>query len=492
MLAYLEKFNKLPQALRNKVTSPAVMANLTELEKRYKVNLAVLVMKIMVKDVNFGNLSDYLKFEFKLNESQGQQLAEEMKNKIFKEVLNYLTQAATAVVSAPKPVAAPPRVKAAAAVSPLTSASKAGSVGQPAEKIFKPQASQAKVASASFYFSPEDEEEIRELAGKIGDISAAAKEEIIERKLNKIIEDAKINFGSTGLLERFKQILKTYLRGIRDRLEVKQTLIKSFDLGGLSFDNDSAEKVMVLAENIINLPDVPAAKPMQAKKSIPGLAEEKKQAVASLKNIGARDFEYDLASLAKRQDKKQETAAVKPAAKLDTDHELAPPTPALLPGQAPKIKVSSEKKTEPEKTTIQAQSQPVKIKNITRAQLEPENKVKIEDVKFVPRIMGPIEEFAYLDIINFRRLDKEPRQAAAKLQEKINLLEEENYTKKLEAIKAWRGSPLNKLYLEIGGLSISGGKAINVIIEERKRAGKDYLSSEEFEAIMDFNKALRF
>jgi hypothetical protein len=119
-------------------------------------------------------------------------------------------------------------------------------------------------------------------------------------------------------------------------------------------------------------------------------------------------------------------------------------------------------------------------------------KVKIEDVKYVPRVMGPLDEIKYMDLINFRRLDREPSKSAEKIKNKIHLLEEEDYGKKLEGIKFWRLSPINKLYLEIGRLSISENKPIDVIIEERKMAGVDYLTADEFKVIMDLNKSLRF
>ena len=106
--------------------------------------------------------------------------------------------------------------------------------------------------------------------------------------------------------------------------------------------------------------------------------------------------------------------------------------------------------------------------------------------------MSPLDEIKYLDLINFRRLDKDPQKAADKIRSKINLLEEESYGKKLAGIRFWRSSPINKLYLEIGHLSISGNKPVDVIIEERKIAMRDYLTAAEFKAIMDLNKSLRF
>ncbi|NCO79912.1 hypothetical protein GW884_01345, partial [Candidatus Falkowbacteria bacterium] len=108
------------------------------------------------------------------------------------------------------------------------------------------------------------------------------------------------------------------------------------------------------------------------------------------------------------------------------------------------------------------------------------------------RVMGPIDELKFLELTNWRRLDKEPVKIAEKIKEKIKLLEEESYAKRLEGIKAWRLSPVNRLYLAMGQASISNNQPVDVIIEERKKQGEEYLTSQEFEAIMDLNRELRF
>jgi hypothetical protein len=76
--------------------------------------------------------------------------------------------------------------------------------------------------------------------------------------------------------------------------------------------------------------------------------------------------------------------------------------------------------------------------------------------------------------------------------EKINLLAEESIFKKAEAISAWRSSPLFNLYLEIGQEAIKKKKNLNEIIEERKRQNLPTLEIDEFEAIVNLNRKIRF
>jgi hypothetical protein len=127
-----------------------------------------------------------------------------------------------------------------------------------------------------------------------------------------------------------------------------------------------------------------------------------------------------------------------------------------------------------------------------RRQKNIDGKVRMDDVKYVPKLMGPVDELREMDLTNFRRINSDSTKAAEKIKEKIYFLEDESYSQRLKGIKSWRQSPVNKLYLEIGEESIVNKKPINVIIDERKASGRDFITSEEFTAIMELNKDLRY
>ncbi|MDD4271866.1 MAG: hypothetical protein PHF50_03600 [Patescibacteria group bacterium] len=478
MLGYLQKFNNLPADLRQKVSDGEAMKKIEALENKYNIPLAALIMKAMVREIELSNLSDYL-IKDNLAKDQAVKLAEELKEKIFSPLENYFS------ASAGKPVRP---------AKPITEA--------PASPEAAPPISKPKIKGAGFFFSADDEEEIRSLTQKI--ITAESSRltpEAIDDKIKEIKSRVQINFGSADLADRFSQILKTYLRGIRNKLEAKSTLMKPFSNGGLSFDEDSAEKVMVLADKILNSKPGALIKPL-AKINLPGLEKTD----SPLKREISRDAAYDFSKLAKSGDKIKDDLK-----KLDTGHELAPLTPAALPARAgapasarrenpPRIKEKApvapgniKPKVKPIQPApaIDSGTMPLIKRRFEAENLSQSQKVKIEDVKYVPRVMGPQDEIKYMDLINFRRLDKDPLKSADKIKSKINLLEDD-YAKKLESIKFWRQSPINKLYLEIGHLSISENKPVDVIIEERKMSGSDYLTADEFKAIMDLNKSLRF
>lgn len=473
MFDYLEKFNKLPKEIRDKVSTEAVMANVDQLEKQYSIDLASVIMKVMVKDLSIKELTMHFVSEFNIEKENALQLVEELRKNVFFDVLNYLGEIDT---------------------------------NRSAEPL-KPK-NQA-IKGANFFFSPEDEEEIRELTKKISTYNNSSVSDVdYDEKLEKIISEAQINFGSEQLLNRFKHTLKTSLRGIRDRIETKQALIKPLEEGGLGFDSESADKVLAmvvkfrdiknhfLQDNFI-APVVPFAD--KSKKNL-----NKK----NLHNILARDVDYNLASALKdRENKKDIKENIK---KLNNDYKsdlpikqknkvaISPPPPAL------RINKENDKPFF-KKEKIIVENKP-KFKNQPKIDLSQKNNPEInvrklsdtgsrkimEDVKYVPNVMSPIDELNYMSLINFRRLADNPVDITEKIKEKIILLEEESYGKKIEGINGWQNSPVNNIYLEIGRQSISENKSIDVIIDERKKANKDYLTKEEFMAVMDLNKELRF
>lgn len=452
MLGYLQKFNSLPQELKNKISSPQAMQTIDQLEKKYQVDLAILIMRVMVKEMATNEVASFLEKDFGMDKIKAGVLAGELDKEIFSLVGPYLGKPAE--------------------ISENSKIGKAASF----DVVKNQSADPSSAKGAAFFFSPEDEQEIRELSKKI--INEKSPEELLEQKLAYIINTAKINFGSESLDARFRQIIKTYLKGIRNRIEAKQSLSKPVEAGGINFDENQVDKILGIIDN---LPKDLGQVKIAPKPPLIKTPEIEREALASLKKIGARDFEYDLASsLKKRQEEKK-------MEKLDTSHELMPPPPAIIPKQ--KVKAAAIKKPQVKETI-----RPTIVESIPILRRPAENirKPRLDDVKFVPRVMGPIDELKYLDLTNFRRLDNDPVKATEKIKKKISLLEEENYAKRLEGIKAWRISPINKIYLQMGHDSISENKPINVIIEERKQKKSDCLEYAEFEAIMDMNKELRF
>ncbi|MBU1029578.1 hypothetical protein KKE28_05240, partial [Patescibacteria group bacterium] len=117
----------------------------------------------------------------------------------------------------------------------------------------------------------------------------------------------------------------------------------------------------------------------------------------------------------------------------------------------------------------------------------------VSDVKISPkRLIGPVEELRSITLKDFRRLSKDPKEATLKLKDKVDLLgEDQSFEIKTAGIKAWRSSPINKLYLDILRQSLEG-KPISDVMADFESRGEDVLTKAEFDAIMKFNRELRF
>ncbi|PKL71996.1 hypothetical protein CVV26_03355 [Candidatus Kuenenbacteria bacterium HGW-Kuenenbacteria-1] len=129
--------------------------------------------------------------------------------------------------------------------------------------------------------------------------------------------------------------------------------------------------------------------------------------------------------------------------------------------------------------------------NLNRPVFE-SSKPKTESIKFTHKLIGPIEELRNFTLNEFRKLGDTPQEVVQKIKEKIDILGKDSLIKKAEGIKAWQNTEINKLYLEIGRISLRKNISISEAINENISNGLLTLTLEEFEAITDLNKKLRF
>ncbi len=501
MIGYLEKFNELPQEIRDAVSKKEAVEAINALEQEYKISLATAVMRVMVKDVSLVDLAKFFVFENSLEAKQAEKLVEELKIKVFKDVAAHLGFAPDFGIGATG--STPPA---------------------------------ALVRSSNFYFSPKDEEEVKELTRTMGteNKKEIEKKEINDKELLVVVgmisKELNFNFSSAELHKRFNNVVLTYVKGIRNKLDTKNTLMKEVGTGGLGLNEALSRKSLVVADRVMMEQKNNNAKPLESKpkpvkpdkdKSSPSMAPDKpladkKEQPATL--TADRDMIYDFKAL-KEKAIKEDTPASPASPPATARHERAGESVAGRPAQvavSPDVehkaaKVQSDKKAAPDlhtvnlrkstpvKSTVDKPSEPpTKAKAITNIATGPRTanlsngKKRVEDVKYVPKLTGPVDELKEMDIVNFRRLNPDAKTATNKIIEKIKFLEDDSYEKRLAGIRAWRKSPANKLYLSIGQDSIESRKGVDAVIEERQANKEDYLTPQEFTAIMDLNKIIRF
>jgi hypothetical protein len=116
----------------------------------------------------------------------------------------------------------------------------------------------------------------------------------------------------------------------------------------------------------------------------------------------------------------------------------------------------------------------------------------MQEIAFEKRLTGPIDELRTMTLADFRRLSRDPRQAAIKIKDKIGYLEDQGYDQKIEGIRAWRGSPLNALYLQFTHEALLAGKGIKEVLDAKAEDRGETMTTDEFHAIMAINEELRF
>lgn len=341
------------------------------------------------------------------------------------------------------------------------------------------------------------------------------------QKIAAEIAKSSASFVADPMLQkRLVAIIVTFLKGIRDIVETREILTRSKDIGGAGFSLEQAEALLLVLEK-------------KSREGAPALGKFVEDIPFVNVSLKKSEHTHDILSEfpkytvgARREEKVQEvkmpisveaprpgmSVSAPPPAGVSRDESFKKPDSAKedilkliqeLPEYAIVKKASEARANAP----VQEKAQPAQadkfLQERGKARVEPEiPEKKAESVtlpepvlykpRIPPKLLGPVEELEELDTIEFRRLDKDPKAACRKIEEKIKTLGKDSFLEMTRGISAWRRSFISKLYLELGRESIVKKIPIEKIVVQRKLENKLSLSIEEFEAIMDLNEKIRF
>jgi hypothetical protein len=326
------------------------------------------------------------------------------------------------------PVPAPPPPPQATASAPAPTQSAVTPTGRPA---------------APALGHPDDDREIRATQEKLGEATGANETERMENTLTQFIAQHQLSFIEPILEKRFRMIMKSFLKGIRNASATVELLTRATKVGGMAYAPDFAQTLVEAATPVaqsyreampVPAPRPPAATslnaPMPARPKIPTAPQA--AAMPPIRVVPAQP-------------------ATPPP----------PPEPQYRPKPSPVIR-------------------------------RPDDRPAMSDIQVPSKMTGPVDELRTLTLVDFRRLGADTKQAVARVIEKIDLLGEESFAKRAEGTRAWRESPLYKLYLDMGVESMERGEPINIVISRRATSNRPYLSENEFSAVADLNQQLRF
>lgn len=101
---YLQQFRKLPKEIKDAVSSDEKVKLLEEIEKKYNLKLTKLVVRIMIKDILWQDLEKFCQDNFKLSPEKASELKKDLAEKIFNEVIDYLTEEKKEEISKTEPI----------------------------------------------------------------------------------------------------------------------------------------------------------------------------------------------------------------------------------------------------------------------------------------------------------------------------------------------------------------------------------------------------
>jgi len=319
----------------------------------------------------------------------------------------------------------------------------------------------------------------------------------INSEIKTIVYQANI-FLDENLNSRLIGLIASFLQDIRDEFEFKDALMRQPKVGGVGLN--SAE-----ADNLLNKLKTKKAEWQQAginlKTSFRGGQVQESDIdvaakVAAPQGTPVAPAEVTIDQILQQRAQEAGRTAPRPPAKpfveaieaeenfLESTQELPSP---VAPVQPLGLQPTEPQPVAPQRVTPPPVRQPEIRQPMIRQAGQASQRPQMSDVKFEPKLYGPLDELLAMSLTDFRRLSKDPRQAILKISNKLEILAGESELQKNQGIKALKSSPLYKIYADIMNKALVGSKSFEQAITERGD-----ITLAEFKAIMELNKSLKY
>ncbi|MEK7108196.1 MAG: hypothetical protein AAB898_00835, partial [Patescibacteria group bacterium] len=115
----------------------------------------------------------------------------------------------------------------------------------------------------------------------------------------------------------------------------------------------------------------------------------------------------------------------------------------------------------------------------------------VVDVTYERRLVGPLEELKRMTLADFRRLPGTVEERIEAIRQDVDALRAQDPALRIQAIEAWRSSPLMRLYQRLLSLALQEGVPVERVLADAAK-NPDRMQSEEIAAVRTFNRTLRF
>lgn len=299
--------------------------------------------------------------------------------------------------------------------------------------------------------------EVRPGTAISSEFSGKRREEIFAVLAKEIVDEVNPKLADLALRSRLEALIVTRFRGVRDGSEIQEHMKRDASQGGLGLAPEEIGRVMAVVEDRY----AKIAKELQSQEKGRLLETIKQETFGRTQKQGtaAGLKEYESNQWYEKRFERQQQAPTPSAPKEPPAVETPPPS---LPKQPPEVAIAA-----------------------------PAQRPTMQDAEYRPTLLGPVEELRSMTLADFRRLARDPKEAARRIQDKIRLLEEDDYTQRAAAIAAWRGSVPVKMYLTITRAMFEQGIGPDAAVAAQA-AGPDALTLEEYNAIMELQNSLRY
>lgn len=296
-----------------------------------------------------------------------------------------------------------------------------------------------KTEGASFYFSPEDEQEVERFRKSLSETPQMAN--IIDEMAKAVIKEYEQScerkkqalYLQEDVRGRLERVIASRLRNIRDIVQTKDALIRPKVEGGIGLEQEQADKLMRIIEQ-------------------------------QRKKVDVGEVEIEQTANSKQQIAEGGVGVVQERREVDVYRD----------------------------TPVQEKDQPKAPakKQFTRTRTQ--SKKSVSDVKTKAKLVGPIDELKNITVREWRTFGSDIKTRVDKIRDKIDIIAEDSVSERVKAIKAWKSSPLYRLYLNIGAMSMEQGNTLDQVLSGMVGQKKETLTKEEFDAIADLNRTLAF
>ncbi len=354
----------------------------------------------------------------------------------------------------------------------------------PADSHFKePEKAATFGEKSELHFHPEDQDEIRRELEKLNELFRLSpqKRYSIVKIADKLAEKHGLKLSSSEA-KTFAKTLLSYFRQMRSLIETRAILVGSKSEGTMGLNAETCDHLLAVArqlkhkieeaDGIVLEEDAPQeAGPTKPSDTMQPVRESMPvQEPAMARSVSATASYVRTRPSISRITTGSDDAPKPPPKAVEAELQAAAPIEATVTGTRPPAVRSAHPST---------------------ARI-PIVEIKRPHTRGLGHPMGRVEELLTMDLATWRLLDPDPRIRAGKILGKIQSLEHESFTRKSQGIEAWRTSDVYQHYLALGQMSLEKKKDVSEIIHDVEAGGQQTLTLDEFEAVSDLNRMLRF